>query len=268
MPAVELSRLRVQLAQLFDLVDRPEGFQSALKQIMERYAEHAYRPGVAITTRPIMAKYRIPVIVSRQLELGVKEVSQQRPYDMLRVADVLWKDDFLEPRLTASDILGQLPPSHANEVITRLRAWMKADDDVQVLTALLERGTTRLRIESPELLLNLVQEWLETKDVDTIKSGLRCIEVIVADSEFHNIPAIFRIISPLLHSPATAMLNHLHHCLDALAQRSQSETAFFLRQILGSSTSETTARLVRRLLPQFDTTLQNSLRSALRHRNM
>jgi hypothetical protein len=62
-------------------------------------------------------------------------------------------------------------------------------------------------------------------------------------------------------------MNNLHYCLQALARKSPGETAFFLHQAIGSSSDKNTARLIRRVIPDFPDTYQENLRSALRNRS-
>jgi hypothetical protein len=71
------------------------------------------------------------------------------------------------------------------------------------------------------------------------------------------------LITPLCQASPTGLHADLVEVIKALIQRSPVETAYFLRQILAISSNPNTARVVRRLLPEFSPDLQASLRKAL-----
>ena len=268
MPSVELTRLRDQLARILSLVDRPEDFHRSVRDLLEQYSEHAYRAGEAITSRPLLPSYRVATLVYRQLEIELGAACRKQPEQLLACAAALWSDDYLEPRLLAAIILGQAPPSHAPAVLEYLQAWVVPNEDRQVLAALLDFGTLNLRRNAPEGLIELIHTHLDRSSIPHLRLALRIIEAIVSDAQFDNHPPIFRLLSPLVLTPPAGLVNDLHHCLSALVRSSPSETAYFLRQNLGSSSDATTARLVRRLISDFPQDLQTNLRTALRSRGV
>ncbi len=267
MPSVQLSRLREQITQLLGQVDRPEDFQHTLRDLLERHSEHAYRSGELVTPRSLLPSYRVPSLVYRQLERELSLACARIPDQLLRVADALWSDDHLEPRLLASLILGQLPSPYVDEVILRVKAWAKPTEDQVVLITLLDQAARTIPQSSPEKMFELIRSWLEDSRLSYRQMGLRTLEALIQDPTFENIPPVFRLLSPLVLAPSPLLMNHLHHCLLQLAQKSPGETAYFLHQVIGSSADATTARLIRRVLPAFADSFQENLRAALRNRN-
>lgn len=267
MPAVEQTKLREQIAQLLALVDRPDEFHRALRDFMELHSQLSYRSGETITNRPLLPAYRIPPLISRQLEVELTGLSRRLPGQLLRVSDALWTDDHLEIRLLAAIILGQTPPEQAEAVIQRLLAWARPDEDRQVLNYLLNKGTTTLRKTQPDSLYAAARTWLDAKDPSIQRIGLQLLEIIAGDEEVVNIPPIFRLLSPFASIPPQALLNDLYLCLKALAKHQSAETAYFLRQIVGTSSDPGSARLIRRVIPDLPEEFQTKLRSALRAQN-
>ncbi len=131
-----------------------------------------------------------------------------------------------------------------------------------MLAALLDQGSNVIRTAAPGKFLDLIHSWLDENRLPYKQMGLRTLESMVNDPDFDNIPPIFRLLSPLVLAPAPQLMNNLHHCLQALARKSPGETAFFLHQVIGSSADTNTARLIRRVIPEFPETLQENLRSA------
>uniref|UniRef100_A0A7C4PLQ7 DNA alkylation repair protein n=1 Tax=Anaerolinea thermolimosa TaxID=229919 RepID=A0A7C4PLQ7_9CHLR len=267
MPAIQLSRLRDVLGQLFSLIDRPEQFHRALADFLEQQADHAYRAGENIPTRPRTPAYHIPPLVIRQLELEFTDACKRQPDALFPIADHLWQDPHLELRHLAAHILGQMPSSHLQGVVDRLRTWALTCDDRSALNPLLERATVSLRRDSPLEMVALLEGWLQGTDTLHLRIGLRVIEWLVQDSQFENLPALFRLLGPLVKKPTTPIFNNLARALQAVARRSGGETTFFLRQMLASSSNPSTARLARQVLPELSESQQQTLRASLRNQN-
>ncbi|GAP05828.1 MAG TPA: hypothetical protein DEQ80_07100 [Anaerolinea thermolimosa] len=265
MPAIQLSRLRDALGQLFSLINQPEQFHRALVDFLEQQADHAYRAGENVPTRPRTPAYHIPPLVMRQLELELSEACRRQPEALLPIADHLWQDPHLELKHLAAHILGQMPSNHLKEVQERLRTWVLNCNDRSVLMTLLERGTVTLRRDSPLEMVTLLEGWLQETESLHLRTGLQVIEWLVQDPQFENLPAVFRLLGPLAKNPTTPIFNDLSRALQAMARRSGSETTFFLRQILASSSNPATARLVRQVLPELSESQQQTLRTSLRN---
>lgn len=267
MPAIQLSRLRDVLGRLFSLIDQPEQFHRALADFLEQQADHAYRAGENIPTRPRTPAYHVPPLVIRQLEMEFTDACKRQPDGLFPIADHLWQDPHLELRLLAAHILGQMPSTHIQGVTERLKTWVLTCDDHSILITLLERATSTLRRHSPLEMVTLLEGWLQGTDYLHLRIGLRVIEWLVQDPQFENLPALFRLLGPLVKNPTTPIFNDLAHALQALARRSGSETTLFLRQMLASSSHPSTARLARQVLPELSEPQQQALRTSLRNQN-
>jgi hypothetical protein len=268
MPAANLSHLRNQISWILGQIDRPETFHRSIRDLFELYSDLAYHPGQNVTARSILPSYHIPTLVRSQLEFELVKVCASLPHQSLASADALWHDDHLEPRLLAAVMLGRIPAAQAEIVVARLDDWTQLRDDRMVLENLLEQGTLTLRREAPDALIPLIQTWLTDTQPDVVNLGIKALLPLVNDDEFHNIPPIFRMLIPLLQTVPQVQANDLTIVLKALIQRTPVEMAYLLRQVLGTSTNASTARLVRRVLPEFSIEQQSGLREVLRaHRS-
>jgi hypothetical protein len=108
-----------------------------------------------------------------------------------------------------------------------------------------------------------VEAWFNSSKLDLQALGIRAVVPIVRDPEFENLPPVYRLLSPLMQYLQPKLQTDLQIVIEALAQRSPMETAYFLRQALNIASTPATARLVRRCLPAFAPAQQASLRSAL-----
>ncbi len=269
MPAAELSRLRAQINGLIERFADPSGFRTALRDLLEMYANRAYRPGQAVQAQPLLPGYRVAPLIMQQLELGLSKTCQEQPEQALAVIEALWHDPFLEPRLLAAALLGTIPVSAVGAaslgeaVAQKLRAWAVPAENFRMLDALFRTGTISLRRSEPKLMLGLCEEWLSDRQVTVQALGIRALIPMIEDALFENLPPVFRLLSATVQSTPPALQTDLQVALEALARRTPVETAYFLRQALSMSPGPGTARMIRRCLPLFSPDQQASLRAAL-----
>ena len=89
---------------------------------------------------------------------------------------------------------------------------------------------------------------------------------MVEDPAFQNLPAFFRLVHPLVRSAPIAVRPDLLDVVSKLAQRSPTETAFFLRQTLALPNSPDTPWVIRQVLSEFPSEIEANLRAAMRSR--
>lgn len=263
MPAVQLARLKAEIQKLSWQFTNPVEFERGLRDLLERYADRVYRPGETLQFQKRTPAYRAPAIVLRQLELDLERLCRENPGAALLLAETLWKQPYLEPRLLAAFLLGRAPLSPPEAALERLRLWCQASEDMRLIDEVLKRGSARTRQEQPEQWLQFCRQWLEERKLHSQRLGLRALLPAIHDREFENLPPVYPLIAPFLQSEPTGVQGELKEVLQALAARSPKETAFFLRQLLSIGLPLTSQRLIRRLLPAFSPEYQTGLRSAL-----
>jgi hypothetical protein len=268
MPAVELLRLRAQIHGLAARFDDPAAFCGGLKNILDQYANRAYRPGQVVKPQPLLPSYRVSPLILRELELELARICQKLPDQAIPVVEVLWKDAYLETRLLASILLGAVPISKADAVIGLLRAWAQPDENFRIVDTLFQNGTTTLRRQGAARMLQLAEEWIGSSSVEVQGLGVRILIPLVQDTAFENLPPVYRLLTALVQKVPGQIQADLHAILEALIHRSPAETAFFLRQTLPMAQGQATARLIRRCLPSFTAEQQAILRAAIQATNL
>jgi hypothetical protein len=263
MPAVQLAKLKTQIDQLVWQFTRPQEFQHSLKDLFETYADRVYRAGDAIKAGPLVPAYHVSSLVIHQLEQQLIRQCKENQAAALALADTLWVDEYLEPRLLAIFLVGQVSPQPPELVIDRLRQWSESAESAHLQQILFTLGSFSLRREKTGDYLNFLNGWLSSSRLVSQKTGLHALVVLVEDREFQDLPSLFSLITPLCQASPTGLHADLVEVIKVLAHRSPVETAYFLRQILTLSSNPNTARLVRRLLPEFSPELQDSLRKLL-----
>lgn len=266
MPAVQLARLKIQIDDLASVFTRPVVFQKKLADLLDFYANRAYRPGQAVRTKTLLPTYHVAPLIIRYMEQAFSRLCQEQPAAALELIDCLWQDTYLEPRLLAAALLGSIALTPPEPVLERLRSWANPDQDAQLLTALLQQGSANVRKKLPDLWLEIVEQWLSESGLASRSLGLVALLPVVQDQSYQNLPRVFRLLAPVMQSAQPDLQADLQVNLEALAQRSPAETAYFLRQMMNIAPSTTIVRLVRRLLPVFSEEQQTGLRKALVNR--
>lgn len=262
MPAIDLARLKKQTAQLADLFDQPSAFLRDHREILDFYVNRSMRSqGVAPAS--VLPTYRTPQVVLRQIENELASVAEKQPIRALELADALWDEGWLETRLLAAYLLGRIPPQE-ERLLARLTAWTQAVRDPSVRAALLTTSLTRLRKETPELFLVLVQEWLYPTRQRMWSNGLQALVPLIASPDFDNLPPIFEIVEPIFKASPAALQFDLRDLLITLYNASPDETMHFIQQILKDTSSPLPAVLFRRMSPDLPQELQSNLRELLR----
>ncbi len=263
MPAIQLSRLKLQSAQLAEKFNQPAVFVRELNDILNFYADRAHRPGQSGRPHPLLPAYNTPAPVLRQVIMDLAQIVVQDPLSALNLADALWTQPYWECRLLATNLIGTAPVEPPDLILDRLQEWAETEPEDQVVEILLNQGFARIRKEGQESFLKLVEGWLKSAKLRQQQLGLRALLPLVADASFENLPVAFRLLTPYVRSVAPLLRPDLLAVLYKLAQRSPQETAYFFRQNLGIPDNPDTPWVTRQVLKEFPRDIQAALRLAL-----
>lgn len=248
MPAIDLARLKKQSAQLADLFDRPDEFVRALHEVLDYYVNRSLRAVDSVAASSVLKTYRTPPTIIKQIENDLAPLAAADPSHALDLADRLWDEGWLELRMLAAFVLGRLPPQE-QRLLPRLTAWTQQVRDTSVRAALLTTSLVRLRNETPDNFLVLVSEWLNPERQRMWPNGIQALLPLIRDPEFHNLPPVFDILTPVLEAAPGLIQNDLSELLNTLYAVSPRETTFFVRQVLTHSNTPMTATTLRRISP-------------------
>jgi DNA alkylation repair enzyme len=264
MPAIQLARLKHQTARLADYFDRPPDFIHELYELLDAYSDRTHKPGRSGEPPPLMESFEVPKPVLRQLLIDIKPLVESKPNEALRLADALWAEPYLEIRTLAASILGLVPPKPPEEIIGKVKTWLRSDIDDQLVSMVLNKALEKVRSEFPDTLINQVDRWLGEPDIFSQQVGLRALIPLLSSQQYENLPVFFHLLSPFTRKAPLRLRPEILDSLQLLASRSPNETAYFLRQNLEAPENPDTAMLTRQCLPFFPPENQQGLRSALR----
>jgi hypothetical protein len=263
MAAVNLPRLRIQSAKLMGYFDAPDGFLRELHNLLDNYADRTIRPSAITSPVLVLPSYRVPTVVLRQLEIDLGVRAQDSPDQTITLADKCWDDGYFESRSLAAYLLGLVPPTDKRYLI-RLNSWVAETREPNINRILISISMARLRKEEPELYLSEIERWSHPAQKKMWNSAINALLPLLKDKSFHNLPAIYKIVSPIIESAPATMQNSLSILICALYESSPIETTFFVRQLLTLSTTPHTLTNIRRIYPTLPDPLQKDLREAVR----
>lgn len=263
MSAVNLPRLRIQSAKLTGLFDDPAEFLRKLHDHFENYADRTIRPSAITSPILVLPSFRVPIAVIRQLEIDLGTKARNDPDQAIALADKLWEDEYFESRSLAAYLLGQIPPTD-ERYLTRLNSWVAETREPRINKILLSTSMTKLRKEQPELYLNEIERWSHPVEKKMWKNAIIALLPLIKDKNFHNLPAIYKIVSPIIESAPATMQENISVLICALYASSPTETTFFMKQLLTLSTLPHTLTNIRRIFPSLPVPLQKDLREIVR----
>lgn len=264
MPAVNPVRLRFQIEGLMSFFSDPATFHQHLRTIFELYANNALRYGREIGIRPLIPMYHLPTPVMRQLRLDLARLVPEDRESALALVDDLWEDDFFEIKQTAILILSMLSLDTPKPILDRLQKWMDQDLDPLLVTFLFSTGLHQLQERFPTEWEEFINTLLQSKDPEKTALGIRGLTQGLKNPNFKNLPSVFRLVSPFIREPQPELVRELVNLMEVLAQRSPTETGFFLKQMQSLSASAGTQRIVKQSLDFFPPAIQADLKTTLR----
>jgi len=264
MPAIHPARLRQQAAVLVEHFYDPPAFIRSLHHLLDSYAERIHPTGQARELPALLPAYRVRPPVLRHILLELAPLVDGDPESGLALCDALWEQPYLEFRLLAAGILGQIPCTYVEGIVSRLQGWIRPDIESRLVDALFVQGATCLRKKNQTALIRLAESWLHESDSFYQQLGLRLLLSLLKEPEFENLPVLYRLIQNLTRNCPARLRPDLLDALAALAQRSPNETAYFLRQTMTMPNSPDTPLLLRLSLQEFPPEIQENLRSISR----
>jgi len=264
MPAIHPARLKQQAILVTQHFGEPAALIRSLHHLLDFYADRASRPGQTRDPAPLLVAYHVKPPVLRQVVLELAPLAQADPDEGLALCQAMWAQPYLEFRLMACSLLGELPADPPERILGQVRSWVDRDTDLRLLDAIAGSSLKRVCKEQPQAMVQAAESWLAEKNLDSRRIGLRLLLPLVNDPTYPNLPVIFRLLLPFVRQAPGRLRPDILDLLVALAQRSPVETASYLRQALTLPESPDTAWLIRQSAYAFPPEIEARLRGSVR----
>jgi hypothetical protein len=263
MPSIELQRLNAEIEKITNQFDQIDLLHGNLVNLLERYADWAFRPGQTSYRNAQLPAYNTPALVMQRLMQAIKPRCQADPALSMQLIDRLRRGEYLEQRSLAIQILSILPVEDAPAFMQFVDAWITTEKEARVIEELFSVGCKAIREKAPLVWLEAIDSWLESADPHTRAAGMRALTASAEDAAFAYLPNLYQVSTSLLMTMPHGVQGLLDELLEAFIRRSPAETSFFLRQIMLRKPSPGTARLIRKKLGSIPPEYQPVLRALL-----
>ena len=268
MPAINPARLKIRCTEIGEYFSDPQQFVAKLHDLLNFYADRIRRPGEAGAPPPLLPAYHVPAPVLRHLEREITPRAAQYPQAALSLADALWDEKWLEPRLLAAAILGNIPPALPDPILERVQTWGVGCKEALLQKELFTRGVSQIREHHQEEFLRVIGDLMANSKKDAQRGGLYALIPLLEDENFQNLPVVYHMLSTMLKREETGLQSEIVAIVSALSKRSEQETVFFLQETLLTAADPRITRVVRRSLSFFSEENQKRLREKLRKKRL
>lgn len=265
MAAIDLTRLNQQIDHLADFYRDPTAFQQEFHNILSFYHRYSHRKHKDAMPKSFMRNYDLPEKVLSHLEARLKTLPREHPEEVLHLVGQLWTDPYYEAREMATNLAGNLPASYSDSVLALVEGWLRQPLDRAVITAILKNTTRTLFQAAPDEWKDLVYRLLYDNQTQNKKMGLIALADLIPGSQTDELPAYFRWIREFLVSSDSSLDKHLGLVIKALAQNSQQETVYLLREVLADSNDAHVGRRIRTYLEFFDEACRVRISAAIKN---
>jgi hypothetical protein len=264
MPAIQPNRLKQQCQDLAEHFSKPSSFVRELTHLFEFYADRAQRPNQSGKLFSAIPAFNISQPVFNRILSELIPRAEANPEQGLELAEALWAEPALESRLLGVNLLGHIPAADPGLIIGKIDQWQQDNEDETLRDALATNGLTHLRREASQRLFSQIGKWISQSDSGQQKLGLVALHALLAEPHYENLPAAYKIITPLAKDAPSNLRPYLLDLIQILAKRSAKETALFLRDLATTNDSKTPKWLIRYSAGSFPPAIERDLRSLLR----
>jgi len=266
MTAINPTRLKIQCAKLSENYSNPAKFIPGLHDLLGFYAARIRQ--TSLSRKPLtLQTYQVPAPVIRALVFELEEYLEDNPSLGLKLIDALWKEEWVEFRQLAIIFLGDLPPFDPEQILDRIKFWLKSCNAEDIRRRIMTQGLSHLGEEKPKIVFNFLEDLISSGSKMDHQAALFGLLVFGENPDFDNLPVIYKLLAEILQNEEAGLMKEITALVRVLQQRSEQETAFFLERQLAAAAKPRIFRVTRQVMGQFNTKNQAVLRKALDNYN-
>lgn len=262
MTAINPARLKMQTAELGELIDQPDRFTAGLHELLSYYSARIRQTSLSRTPLTLQT-YQAPEPVILAIESEIAERLEWNPAAGYRLVDALWKEFWVEFRQLAVHILGILPIEEHDQIRERIRGWLEDCTSESIRSLIMTEGLARLTSEKPDQSLSLIEELISSGIKGNHQAALFGLVSFGANPSYPNLPLIFRYLSRILETEENGLVKEISALLRVLIVRSEQETTYFLAKQIGSASEPRIFRVIRQVMNELSKANQDLLREKM-----
>jgi len=252
MPSVQLERLKPQINAVVTQYENSEMFTRSLISLLKSYSEDIDYSPSQIRAYSLIPRLNVPQVVLNQLEISLKYLARTFPSHTKSIVEKLWEQQYFELKTISLILLSNLEVQEIDFYFKKISKWVDAEIEEPIIDVVLENALANEDIFTNTQWLTLVEKWLYSKNDRIWKIGIKAIVGLINTNAYHNLPAMFRLIEPILSKPHVSINKDLIELIHSLIKASQPETAAFLIHLSVMYPKPEVHALIRKCLPFFD----------------
>lgn len=264
MPVIDPSRLQKQIRLCFAKQSNAELFVTAIKDLLETYSDHTYRPGELSTLPSSLRSYHVPQPLIRSLKSELASLSQSHPEQALTIAKYMWEQPFQECKHLAISILENLPLEIEKELFRIAEQWVSTCIHNDLIQSIAQHIINPIRTKQPASLIDQAQKWVVDERLNVRTFGFFVLEQISLSISFGDLPLLFRIISPYLKRCPAQISPHIVSICSNLIAKSPKEMAYLMHAAVIENPSADAKKLIKSCLHTFPIEQQNDLSALIK----
>jgi hypothetical protein len=228
-PAINLSRLRLQAFELSGLLADPAAFQTYLRSLLDEHSHRLLRRGRSMAERGALTAWDVPGILIREVEAALLPAAQNNGRAALAAAEAIWPAGKLEERQLAAYLAGLsgLPA----EVRTLLQEWLAEAEDPILLQDLAAHTCPPLWAANFTLFRSDVRSWIEHSLPVRRRFGWMALRAWVEEKTSEATFAAFDLLPAIFKDPDPETMRLASGLLAALAEFAPQETQGWLAEL-------------------------------------
>lgn len=264
MPVIDPARLQKQIRLCFAKQSDAELFVTAIKDLLESYSDHTYRPGELSTLPSPLQSYHVPQPLIRTIIRELASLSQSHPEQALAIAKEMWEQPIHECKHLAISILENLPLEMEKELFRIAEQWVSTCIHNDLIESIAQHGMNHVRTKQPAALIDQAQKWIVDERLNVQTFGFFVLEQISLSISFSDLPLLFKIISPYLNRCPVQIFPHIVSICNNLIAKSPKEIAYLMHTALIENPSADARKLIKSCLHAFPIEQQNDLSALIK----
>jgi len=262
MTAINPARLKIQTAELGELIGQEDQFVARLHDLLVFYSARVRQTSLSRTPLTLQA-YQVPEPVIQTLESEIADRLEGDGEAGYSLVEALWKERWVEFRRLAVHVLGILPTEEPDRILRQIQIWLEKCNSEDIRRLIMTEGMTRLASEKPEQSLHFLEELISSGSKENHQAALFGLEMFAKKTSYANLPLLYRFLSQILLGEETGLVKEISTLLLALASRSEQEVTYFLIKQLVTPSKPRILRVIRQVMRQLNPENQRLLREKM-----
>lgn len=260
MPAINLSRLRLQAFELAGLLEEPAAFRESLRALLDEHSHRLLRRGRSLAKRGALPAWDVPGILIREVEAALLPVAREKHACVLAAAAAIWPAGKLEEKQLAAFLGGCSRDPGGLRIL--LLEWLKETEDPSILQDLAAHVCPPLRDANPLLFRSDLRAWLEARHAPLRRFGWLALRVWADEKNSEAVFAAFDLLPAVFPETDPETMRLASDVLIRLAEISPRETQGWLSE-LSPKILRQSRKMLRMTLPRLTADMAAFLRGIL-----